>query len=100
MNIPGQHKLIVQSVGKAAAKTFVQAFIGVLFLLVVPQLANWYTVVAGGGTVDIDIKWWANVIISAVGAGVAALISAAWNSLKGPTQETPVVVPPPVVVDN
>ena len=99
MNNPA-HKVIVQSIGKAAAKTFLQAFLGIMALIVVPHLGTWVTDVQSGGTVDVDLKWWANALLAATGAGIAALISVAWNWSKGPTSQQPIVVAPPVVVDK
>lgn len=92
------NKTIIQSIGKAALKTFLQAFIGVLVLLAVPTLGNWVTSVQSGGEVSVDLEWWTKVFIAAVGAGIAALISFIWNSLNK-TTETPVVVDPPAVVE-
>jgi len=75
-------KQITQSVAKAAAKTFAQAALAILVLLAVPVLTSWATTIRDGGTVEIDLHWWAQVLIAAVGGGIAALISLAWNWSK------------------
>ena len=75
-------KQITQSVGKAAAKTFLQSFVSILSLLLVPVLMNWSTIVGEGGVIEIDGGFFINVLIAAAGAGVAALISFAQNALK------------------
>lgn len=76
------NKDITQTIAKAAAKTFVQAFIAALAILYVPVLTSWATTVSNGGRIDIDTNLIANVLIAATGAGIAALISFAQNSLK------------------
>lgn len=75
-------KEVTQTVAKAAAKTFLQAFLSVLALLLVPVLTNWTTTLSNGGTIDIDVDFVSQVAIAAVGAGIAALISLAWNWSK------------------
>lgn len=75
-------KEVTQTVAKAAAKTFLQAFLAILVLLAVPELTRWATTIADGGEVIVDVHWWVQVIIAAVGAGLAALISLAWNWSK------------------
>jgi hypothetical protein len=98
-----QHKLIVQSVGKAAAKTFLQAFLAVfvpLFLLWATSNTAMLTNEQSGGNIDLDFKPLIAAGTAAAIAGVAALLSAGWNLSKGPTSDTPVVVQPPVVVDK
>lgn len=82
MNINPAHKLVTQSVANAAAKTFLQAFIGVLALLLVPTLTNWAVDLQQGGDIQIDANWFVKVLIAAVGAGIAALISGVWNWSK------------------
>lgn len=73
---------ITQSVGRAAAKTFLQAFLGVLSMILVPVLMGWQNVVGDGGVIDIDGRWLMTVLLAAVGAGIASLISFAQNALK------------------
>jgi hypothetical protein len=98
-----QHKLIVQSVGKAAAKTFIQAFLAVfvpLFLLWATSNTAMLTNEQSGGSIDLDFKPLIAGLTAAAIAGVAAVLSAAWNLSKGPTQNPPVVLDEPVVVDK
>ena len=75
-------KEITQTVAKAAAKTFAQAFVGVLALLAVPVLTSWAVDLQNGGDVTVDINFFTKLLVAAVGAGIAALISFAWNALK------------------
>lgn len=75
-------KQVTQTIAKAAAKTFLQAFLAVLALLAVPVLTSWAGTIRDGGTVAIDLHWWSQVLIAAVGGGIAALISLAWNWSK------------------
>lgn len=77
-------KVVTQTVLKAAAKTFLQAFVGVLALLLAPTLTNWAVDLQNGGDIRVDVNWFVKVLIAAVGAGIAALISAAWNWSKTP----------------
>lgn len=81
MNLPADQQLIVQSVAKAAAKTFMQAFLAVLVLLLVPILTRWAVDVSGGGQIDLDVHFFANILIAAVGGGIAALISFLQNRI-------------------
>ena len=76
-----QH-LITQSVAKAAAKTFLQAFFSIIALLAVPVLTSWSTTLSDGGHIEIDVTFLTQVLIAATGAGIAALISLAWNWSK------------------
>jgi hypothetical protein len=97
------HKTIVQTVGKAAAKTFLQAFLAVfvpLFILWATSNTAMLTNEQSGGNIDIDFKPVAAALIAAAIAGVSSVLSAAWNLSKGPTSQTPVVDSPPVVVDK
>lgn len=75
-------KQVTQTILKAAAKTFAQAFVGILLILAVPVLTSWATTVSNGGDIVIDTDLLANVLIAATGAGIAALISFVGNSLK------------------
>ena len=77
-------KVVTQTVIKAAAKTFLQAFVGVLALLLAPTLTNWAVDLQNGGDIRVDVNWFVKVLIAAVGAGIAALISAAWDWSKTP----------------
>jgi hypothetical protein len=84
MFLNATQKLVTQTVAMAAAKTFLQAFVGVLALLLVPILTNWAVDLQNGGDIQIETGWFVKVLIAAVGAGIAALISAVWNWSKTP----------------
>lgn len=75
-------KLVTQSVARAAAKTFLQAFFAVLALLAVPVLTSWATTLQQGGELVVDVDWFVRVLIAATGGGIAALISFAGNTLR------------------
>lgn len=75
-------KQVTQSVGKAAGKTALQAFLGVLSALLVPVLMGWQNVVGDGGTIEIDGDFFILVLIAAAGAAVASLISFVQNAIK------------------
>ncbi len=75
-------KTVTQTVAKAAAKTFLQAFLGVLALLLAPVLTGWATTLGNGGDIVVDVDFISKVLIAGVGAGIAALISLAWNWSK------------------
>ena len=72
---------VTQTIAKAAAKTFAQAFLSVLVLLLVPVLTSWATTLSNGGEIDVDVNFFSKVAIAAVGGGVAALISYAQNRI-------------------
>ena len=73
------HKEVTKTVAKAAAKTFAQAFLSIMVLLLVPVLTSWTDAVSNGGTVTVDTDLIQNVLIAATGAGIAALLSLAYN---------------------
>lgn len=103
MNIPANQKMVVQSIGKAAAKTALQAFLAVfvpLFLLWVSGNTAVLTNTQNGGNIDIDFKPVAAAAVAGGLAALAAVLSALWNWSKGPTSSQPVTVQPPVVVDK
>lgn len=75
-------RTITQTIAKAAAKTFLQAFLAILVLLAVPVLTGWAETVGNGERIVIDLDFWRQVLIAATGAGIAALISLAWNWSK------------------
>lgn len=102
MQAPTNQVVVVQTILRAAVKTFIQA--GIVFIA--PPLLAWIngtqlalTNAASGGSIDIDLKPLAAIGIGAVLAGVAALISAAWNWTKGPTTTKPVTAQPPAKVN-
>lgn len=76
---------VTQTIAKAAAKTFLQAFLGVLVIALVPHLIGLGDAVTKGDAVVIDVNLYKNVLIAAVAGGVAALISMAWNWAKTPS---------------
>lgn len=75
-------RTITQTIANAAAKTFLQAFLAILVLLAVPVLTGWAETVGNGERIVIDLDFWRQVLIAATGAGIAALISLAWNWSK------------------
>ncbi len=77
-------KIVTQTVAVAAAKTFLQAFLAILVLLAVPVLTGWADTIGNGGRIEIDLDFWRQALIAATGAGIAALISIAWNWSKAP----------------
>jgi hypothetical protein len=103
MKIPANQKMVVQSIGKAAAKTALQAFLAVfvpLFLLWVSGNTAVLTNTQNGGNIDIDFKPVAAAAVAGGLAALAAVLSALWNWSKGPTSNQPVTVQPPVIVDK
>jgi hypothetical protein len=95
-----EHKLIIQSIGKAALKTFVQAGVGTVGVFLLAWVAVQTTNISNGGNVR-DIDWTPLLGFLAMFclAGIAALTSLAMNWSKRTTQP-PVVVNEPVVVDK
>ena len=71
-----------QTILKGAAKTFVQAFLAILVLLAVPILTRWAVDLQNGGSISIDVNIFVQILIAAVGAGIAALISYAQNRIN------------------
>lgn len=55
-----------------------------LALLLVPTLTNWAVDLQNGGDVTVDVQFFTKVLIAATGAGIAALISLAWNWARKP----------------
>lgn len=77
-------RTVTQSIAMAAAKTFLQAFLAILVVLAVPVLTGWADTIGNGGQIAIDVRFWLQVLIAAIGAGIAALLSLAWNWSKTP----------------
>lgn len=77
-------KIVTQTIVRAAIKTFLQAFLAILVVLAVPVLAGWADTVGDGGRIVIDPAFWLHVLIAASGAGIAAIISLAWNWTRTP----------------
>ncbi len=75
-------RTITQTIAKAAAKTFLQAFLAILVLLAVPVLTSWAETIGNGGRIVIDLDFLLQALVAATGAGIAALISLAWNWSK------------------
>ena len=85
-------QVVVQTIGKAAAKTFLQAFLAVfvpLFLMWVAGNTAVLTNTQNGGHIDIDFQPVMAAAVAGLLAAAAALISALWNWSKGPTVTTP-----------
>jgi TRAP-type C4-dicarboxylate transport system permease small subunit len=72
---------------KRAARTFVQAFVGMLALLLIPWLTSLMTAAgkADGGLVEIDVGLLGNIFIAACAAGVIALITFIQNFFEQKT---------------
>lgn len=72
---------------RRALRTFLQAFVGTLALLLIPFLSNLATSAGevDGGIVDISTDALGNILIAATVAGVIALISWAQNELEDKT---------------
>ena len=75
------HQFVTQTVVRAAVKTFVQAALSILVLLLVPVLTQWATTVSAGGEIEVDVNFFAKVGIAALGGGIAAVISFAQNKI-------------------
>lgn len=72
--------VVVQTIAKAAGKTFIQAFVSSLALTFSPWLLELAQDVAGGGTVDMaDLNLGGKLIVSAALGAFAAVISFAMN---------------------
>lgn len=72
---------VIQTVAKGAAKTFAQAGLSILVLLLAPVLTQWATTVGSGGEIDIDVNFFAKVGIAALGGAIAALLSYLQNRI-------------------
>lgn len=103
MNLPANQVVVVQTVAKAAAKTFIQTFVVTVAPLLLAWIGSQQLALSNaqtGGNVDINFSPLPAILVGGLMAAVAALISAAWNLAKGPTTTTPVTVQPPVFVDK
>lgn len=76
-------KTITQTVAKAAGKTFAQAFLSTLVVTLLPILSKIQDDLSNGGSFDYsNLTLVGSIVISAVVAGLAAIISMAWNLSK------------------
>lgn len=72
--------VVVQTLGKAALKTFAQAFVAALLVSVVPLLSEWQADLSGGGAIDMDdVNALGRLVFAAVIAGISAIISFGGN---------------------
>lgn len=73
----------VQTKARAAAKTFVQVFVGAAGLLFLAWIASAMNIISGGGNVrDIDLTPLIGIVATGVLAGISALTSLAMNWSK------------------
>lgn len=75
-------KNVTQTIGKAAAKTFIQAFLAVFAPLSLLVLNGYVSTVQEGGSVVLDLNAWTNLLIGGAAGGIAGLISLLWNWSK------------------
>lgn len=75
---------VTQTITKAAAKTFIQAFMAVFAPLSIAVLSGYVTTVQDGGQILFDLTLWTNLLLGGVAGGVAGLISLVWNWAKQP----------------
>lgn len=85
MNEAGS-EVVVQTIGKAAAKTFLQAFLGSLVVTLLPVLSTLQADLTDGDGLQVeDLNVVGLLVFAAIIAGIAALISFAWNYFRAPT---------------
>lgn len=84
---------------RRAARTFGQAFIGVLALTAIPVLRDIMGAAIGGGEVKIDLTVWQNIIFAALAGGFIALISYLQNAGEEKGVIPPVLKPEMVTKD-
>lgn len=78
---------------KRAARTFLQAFVGVMVVMLIPWLLGLVEAAgeSDGRIVAIDVNFFGNVLIAGIAAGVVALVSFLHNVLE---DNTPVQILP------
>lgn len=81
---------------RRAARTFGQAFVGVLALTAIPVLRDIVQAAVGGGEIKIDLNAWQNIALAALAGGFIALISWAQNMLED-KGKLPAVLKPEMV---
>jgi membrane glycosyltransferase len=71
----------MKDVGKRALRTFAQAFVAILVVLLIPWLMQIITAIATnpGGDIDIDLSVIGRILLAGLMSGVVALISFAQN---------------------
>jgi hypothetical protein len=74
--------MMMNDVAKRALRTFAQASLAVLVLLLSPWLLNLATTVQQGGDIQVDFNWLGNVALAAIGGGLAALIAFLMNFIE------------------
>jgi uncharacterized membrane protein (DUF4010 family) len=85
--------VLVQTIGKAALKTFGQAFVAALLVSVVPLLSDWQADLSGGGSIDMeDVNALGRLLFAAVIAGISAIISFGGNYFGAKTLPANTVV--------
>lgn len=67
---------------RRAARTFLQAFVGMVALIGFPIAQNIINAATNGEPVSIDVDAWKRVLIAALLAGAVALVSALQNALE------------------
>jgi predicted phage tail protein len=71
-----------------AVRTFIQGFVGVLALLLVPFLNDLISSVSGGGEVELDVNFLQSIGVAAVAGGIIALVAFAQNWIEESTNKT------------
>lgn len=73
---------------KRAARTFLQAFVGTLALLAVPQMTSIVRSISDSQPYQFDFALWQGVVIAASLSGLISLISFAQNALEDKSGKT------------
>lgn len=71
-----------------AGRTFIDAFIGFVVILMVPpatQLVSDIVTTGGKGEIDIDLNVWRNLLLACVISGVIAVVSGVKNKAEDAT---------------